>query len=70
MKESTTLNPLLLTGIVLLTNAFIFLLIAASFSMFEFLGVVIGCLGAGIGLTVTGAIKSKPKKEQDKCLLN
>jgi hypothetical protein len=38
--------------------------------MFEFLGVVIGCLGAGIGLTVTGAIKSKPKKEQDKCLLN
>ena len=70
MKESTNLNPLLLTGIVLLVNAFIFLLIATSFSMFEFLGVVIGCLGAGIGLTVTGAIKSKPKKERTKRVLN
>ena len=70
MKESRKLNPFLLAGIVLLTNAFIFLLIVTSFSMFELLSVAIGCLGSGIGLVVTGVIKQKSKNEQAKRVLN
>lgn len=64
MKNETNMNPLLIAGIVLLVNAFVFLLLAVSFGMYEFLGVVVGCLGAGIGLTVSGLLK-KNRKQSD-----
>jgi|GEM_PF-1218146 len=64
MKNETNMNPLLIAGIVLLVNVFVFLLLAVSFGMYEFLGVVVGCLGAGIGLTVSGLLK-KNRKQSD-----
>jgi len=70
MKNSINVNPLLTAGLVLLLNAFVAVLVAASFAVYELLGVVIGCLGAGIGLTVTGLIKQNQQKEKSQRALN
>jgi uncharacterized membrane-anchored protein len=70
MKNSIKVNPLLIAGLVLLVNAFVAVLVAASFGMYELLGVVIGCLGAGIGLTVTGLIRQNKQKEKSQRVLN
>jgi hypothetical protein len=62
-KEKQTWHPLLIVGVVLLLNAFVFFVLGFSFHSPGFYGVAIGCSGAGIALFVIGTQKNtQPKR--------